>query len=600
MNLGKKIILSFFSISLLIAAIGITSNKYSNSLQKQLVSENATATRMVELTASIETYLYQSLFTLSSLNEVEDVDSEQITFDEPNAEMLTERFEYNIDQVKQAFDALEQLIELNMGDDFVAINELIIECDERFFLYEQLSLEWFELLNEDGEQSSTFFTTSISPYFRVNILPTISELREEVIHQQITENAMLDDQIQMSGYVIIFLSAFLLLTSVAIAFYLYRSIANPLKVLSKSAEALGVGDLDQQVEIHNDDEIGELAKAFNSMAMNLRKRTLARDYLDSIIESINEALLVTDDHHHIVGCNKAALNMLKMERAELIDRPLISVFSGELDLQTPGASQTISNLETEIIASDGQRVPILYSQSDLLNAKKEVVGKVVVATDITQRKIANEQIRKNLHEKNVLLAEIHHRVKNNLAVISGILQLQQQSTSNNRVKEVLTESQSRIQSISLVHERLYQSETLANIDYEIYVEDLLRELAKNTVMHNTAIKLIADVTSVKLDLVKAVPCSLLLNEIIIDRIKHAFKQDESGYIKVMLHQQNSEVTMSVIHNGSSARGFESNPKQTLGLTLMQTLIKQIHGNYSEIRSDEEATEQINIRFSLNS
>ncbi len=599
MNLGKKIVLSFFSISLLIAAIGITSNKYSNSLQKQLVSENATVTRMVELTASIETYLYQSLFTLSSLNAVEEVDSEQITFDEPNAEMLTERFEYNIGHVKQSFDALEQLISINVGDDFVAINELITECDERFFLYEQLSLEWLDLLSEDGEQSSTFFTTSISPYFRVNILPIISDLREEVIRQQITENARLDAQIQFSGYVIIFLSAILLLISVGIAFYLYRSIANPLKTLSKSAEALGAGDLDQQVEIKNDDEIGELAKAFNKMALNLRKRTLARDYLDSIIESINEALLVTDDHHHIVGCNKAALSMLKLERAELIDRPLRSVFSGELDLQTTGASHTITNLETEIIVSDGQRVPILYSQSDLLNAKEEVVGKVVVATDITQRKMANEQIRKSLDEKNILLAEIHHRVKNNLAVISGILQLQQQSTSNNRVKEVLTESQARIQSISLVHERLYQSETLANIDYDIYVEDLLRELANNTLLNNREVSLLADVSSVNLDLVKAVPCSLLLNEIIIDRIKHAFKHGESGFIKVMLHQQNTEVTMSVVHNGSNARGFGANPEQTLGLTLIQTLIKQIHGQYSEIRSPENATEQINISFLLN-
>lgn len=277
---------------MLIAAIGITSNKYSNSLQKQLVSENSTATRMVELTASIESYLYQSLFSLSSLNEVEDVGDDQITFDEPNAEMLIERFEYNIKQVHQAFDALEQVIQINQEVEYEEINQLIALSTERFLLYEQLSIEWLELRKEEIDPHSTFFTTSINPYFRVNILPIINELRQEVIHRQFSENARLDAQIQMAGYVIIILSAILLLISVGIAFYLYRSIANPLRMLSKSAEALGAGDLEQQVEIKNEDEIGELANSFNTMALNLRKRTLARDYLDSIIESINEALLL--------------------------------------------------------------------------------------------------------------------------------------------------------------------------------------------------------------------------------------------------------------------------------------------------------------------
>lgn len=583
---------------MLIAAIGITSNKYSNSLQKQLVSENATATRMVELTASIESYLYQSLFSLSSLNEVEDVGDDQITFDEPNAEMLIERFEYNIKQVHQAFDALEQVIQINQEVEYEEINQLIALSTERFLLYEQLSIEWLELRKEEIDPHSTFFTTSINPYFRVNILPIINELRQEVIHRQISENARLDAQIQMAGYVIIILSAILLLISVGIAFYLYRSIANPLRMLSKSAEALGAGDLEQQVEINNEDEIGELAKSFNTMALNLRKRTLARDYLDSIIESINEALFVTDDHQHIVGCNKAALNLLKLERSALIDRPLKSVFGQEFQSDISENTHTVANLEAEVVDAYGKHVPILYSSNDLKNAKSEIVGKVLVATDITQRKLANEQIRKNLHEKNILLAEIHHRVKNNLAVISGILQLQQQSSSNNQVKEVLTESQARIQSISLVHERLYQSETLANIDYSYYIKDLLRELSKSQVMQGKRIELSADVSPVKLDLVKAVPCSLLLNEIIVDRIKNAFKKGEEGFIKVHLKQIDSDVLLSVSHSGSNARGFDSNPKESLGLTLIQTLIKQIHGEYSEQRSSENETEQINIRFPI--
>lgn len=149
-----------------------------------------------------------------------------------------------------------------------------------------------------------------------------------------------------------------------------------------------------------------------------------------------------------------------------------------------------------------------------------------------------------------------------------------------------------------MHERLYQSETLANIDYSYYIKDLLRELSKSQVMQGKRIELSADVSPVKLDLVKAVPCSLLLNEIIVDRIKHAFKKGEEGFINVHLKQIDSDVFLSVSHSGSNARGFDSNPKESLGLTLIQTLIKQIHGEYSEQRSSENETEQINIRFPI--
>ena len=116
---------------------------------------------------------------------------------------------------------------------------------------------------------------------------------------------------------------------------------------------------------------------------------------------------------------------------------------------------------------------MLFSQSSLINANKEMVGKVYVATDISAQKKANERIRKSLQEKDVLLAEIHHRVKNNLAVVAGILQLQSYATKNEDVITALKESETRIKSISLVHEMMYQSESVSHIQYNKYVEDLI-------------------------------------------------------------------------------------------------------------------------------
>jgi len=595
-SLGTKILLSFFSISLLIATVGVTSNWYIRSILDQLVSKNAETTQMVELTANIENGLYQSLISLIALNDEDQPPDQSIILSEPTQQMHRSDFSSSIILIDQNLTELEQLIykEETWQGSHIYLDVQLVR--ERFQFYNQLSLEWLEFVVEDKEQAQQMFVTSLNPYFRNNIIPVITHLREEAIYQQSTENLALDLQINRANISIILIAAFLIFISVGMALYLYRSIANPLKKLNIVAQSLGTGNLEERVEITKGDEIGELAESFNSMASSLQKRTLARDYLDNIIESIHESLLVTDENGKIVGMNKAAEDLFRYKKAELIDKPLYELLEGELaNLQklTPKA-QFEGAVETELVTKKGARIPALFSESNLVNSKDEFVGKVVVATDITQRKRANERIRQSLKEKEILLAEIHHRVKNNLAVISGILQLQSQSSSNKQVVDALTESQTRIQSISLVHEMLYQSETMANIEYDEYVVDLATAISKLPLSRDKGITITTETEPVSLDLNTAVPCSLLLNEIIVDRLKTSFKEVTDGEIHVILRNLDTNAELSVEHNGTA--DSTTNPKETLGFTLIKTLINQLLGTYFEEYLESRDVHRIRIIF----
>jgi PAS domain S-box-containing protein len=466
MSLGPKILLSIFSLSLVIATIGVTSNWYTNSILNQLVQKNVETTSMVEQTAKLENRLYQSLILLIELKESQSEVIPTIELQSPTEKVLIQNFGVIIEEIKSHIIDLEgtisvhhELYQTHLTDDFE-------ELQRNFQFYEQLSIEWLEFRKENKSQSHHMFSNSLTPYFSNNIIPAISHLREDVMNQQIQENSKLDIQLRRASLFIIVITIILIFLSLGVALFIYNSIVNPLKNLSVGALAFGKGNLDERVEVKTNDEIGDLTSTFNKMASNLQKRTLARDYLDNIIESIQEALIVTDELGDIVGLNKSASDLLAYKKKKLIGKPLTQLLDEELaNLQHNSPKAILEHtIETTLTTKHGRKIPVLFSESDLINSKDEFVGKVVVATDITERNKANARIRASLKEKEILLAEIHHRVKNNLAVISGILELQSQSSNNKKVEEALTDSQTRIKSISLVHEMLYQSETLANIN----------------------------------------------------------------------------------------------------------------------------------------
>jgi PAS domain S-box-containing protein len=198
----------------------------------------------------------------------------------------------------------------------------------------------------------------------------------------------------------------------------------------------------------------------------------------------------------------------------------------------------------------------------------------------TQRKRTEEQIKASLKEKEVLLKEIHHRVKNNLQIISSLLNLQSESIKDTRILDIFKEGQNRIDSMALIHEKLYQSEDLDRVDFPEYIQELASNLYYSYEAGSKDIALTINVDNVQLGIDTAIPCGLIINELVSNSLKYAFPSGRSGEIIIDLHwQDDTELILRVSDNGI---GFPQNidfkNTKSLGLQLVIALTNQLDGN----------------------
>jgi two-component sensor histidine kinase len=199
-------------------------------------------------------------------------------------------------------------------------------------------------------------------------------------------------------------------------------------------------------------------------------------------------------------------------------------------------------------------------------------------TEIVERTRAEQELQASLEEKVVLLKEIHHRVKNNLQVISSLLNLQSQTIEDDDTLATLRDSQNRIRSMALIHERLYRSRDLSRIDLGEYVQSLSSFLIRSYRAYTRAVQLRVDADDVALSIDAAVPCGLIINELMSNALKHAFPDGREGEIRVAIKADNGLVQLSVGDNGV---GFPDDvdfrETESLGLQLVNTLVDQLDG-----------------------
>lgn len=216
--------------------------------------------------------------------------------------------------------------------------------------------------------------------------------------------------------------------------------------------------------------------------------------------------------------------------------------------------------------------------------------------DITKQQQAEEQLRESLEEKEILLSEVHHRVKNNLAVISGLLQLERFQADNEDIINILRNSESRVISIGKIHELLYQSHDFSNVQLEQYVSELVLHLQNSYPLDNQDIDIDLKIADFQINVNQALPVGLIVNELITNSIKNAFPQQESGQITVLIvEEEPNEIMVEVRDNG---KGLDMNvsefkEKGNLGFSLIRTLISQLNADF-EINSDNGTT----FRFSF--
>ncbi|MEG3224933.1 MAG: PAS domain S-box [Methanobacteriales archaeon Met13] len=233
-------------------------------------------------------------------------------------------------------------------------------------------------------------------------------------------------------------------------------------------------------------------------------------------------------------------------------------------------------LEQRVRTKDGWRW-IAWSDRAMLDKEGDVVAFVGVGRDITERKMAEDKTMKSLKEKELLLREVHHRVKNNLQIISTLLSLQSAQIKEESVNSLYRESQNRIRSIALIHENLYHSEDLASINFAGYVKNLITDLFDSYGVDSEIIKPILSIDNVIMGIETAIPCGLIINEIVSNSLKHGFKEGTDGEVELNLHETGKRrFTLTVKDNGSPfPHDFNFNSTDTLGLQLINSLVNQL-------------------------
>ncbi len=217
--------------------------------------------------------------------------------------------------------------------------------------------------------------------------------------------------------------------------------------------------------------------------------------------------------------------------------------------------------------------------------------------DITARKRDEARLRASLGEKEVLLAEVHHRVKNNLTIIYSLLQLQARQIADPDVVSMFKISQGRIRSLALVHEKLYRSPNMAEIDLADYVESLVREIVTSFHLKQKDVSVKVDVGTFSLGLDQLIPCGLIINELVSNAMKYAFGQTESPEMSVSFHKDAGGIcTLILRDNGVGLPdSFEVGQTQSLGLQIVSTLTEQLGGTL-RIERDGGAAFYVSFRI----
>jgi PAS domain S-box-containing protein len=245
------------------------------------------------------------------------------------------------------------------------------------------------------------------------------------------------------------------------------------------------------------------------------------------------------------------------------------------------------NQEFRIIKPGGKERWIHTKSFPVANETGEIYRVVGVTEDITQRKVSEEQIKQSLREKEVLLREIHHRVKNNLQIISSLLSLQTPNIKNKQDLEIFLDSQNRIRSMALVHEKLYQRKDLSGINLEEYVKDLTGILKESYRVKAELVDFDIEADDIMLNVDMSIGLGLIINELVSNAFKHAFPDNRRGAIKIRIKTgENDSLHLKISDNGVGfPEHIDFKNTESLGLQLVTTLVDQHWGKIELFRND---------------
>jgi len=367
---------------------------------------------------------------------------------------------------------------------------------------------------------------------------------------------------------------------------------------------IGVGVL-SQVQKANESRLRRMAEKRYSERLQL--------YIESL-EEATDCVLIADANKHLMYANNAINSILGVTPSRAVGRSILSLlFSDPSDaslaraglrsngrwhgeVKTRKGSEFVTT-EITIAAvhddSDNETAYVSIAR-DITGRKKteaelekhrlnleQIVGErtVELEHEIAENKAVQRELAESLKEKELLLKEVHHRVKNNMQVISSMLNIQAETIGDDVYSELLGESQQRIKSMSLIHENLYQSENVSEIDFEDYINMLAKSLHRFYSVQGVMVNLDIEVDNVLLDIETAVPCGIIINELISNSLKHAFEGKEGrGTISVRFKSVNCRYVLEIGDDGKGLpEGFALESSSSMGMEIVSILTQQLDG-----------------------
>ncbi|RLC57878.1 MAG: hypothetical protein DRH89_02465 [Candidatus Cloacimonadota bacterium] len=311
--------------------------------------------------------------------------------------------------------------------------------------------------------------------------------------------------------------------------------------------------------------------------------SIQKSYFENLFQMSPDALVILNNGVEIVQINSEFEKLFGYTEKEVIGKFINNlIVPEELNEESIGYAKAITSGKTISFESvrnhkNGTKIDIEAIGKPIKLGENQL-ALLVIYRDISVRKKHEQQIMRDLEEKEVLLKEVHHRVKNNMQVISSMLKLQSRYIDDKKALELFKNSQDRVKSMALIHERIYNSPDLASVNFEEYVRNLAHNLFVSSRINSNNVVLEIDIKNIAVNMNKAVPLGLIINELISNALKHAFPNERKGKLSISIKKKKDKFELIVADDGVGCKkDLEFEKADTLGLQLVHALTQQLKG-----------------------
>lgn len=329
--------------------------------------------------------------------------------------------------------------------------------------------------------------------------------------------------------------------------------------------------------------------------VDITARNRSQEMVRLAVEAAPNGMVMTNSTGLITLVNSQIETLFGYSREELIGMPIDVLVPLRFRENHPKVRKSYSHnpisrtmgkgRDLFALHKDGREFPVEIG----LNPLHTDLGTMILASvvDITERKKSEEKLKSSLREKEILLSEIHHRVKNNLQIIDSLIGMQSENVTNKQVLSAFQESQNRVRSIAMIHQILYESQDFSKVEIEHVMQILVENLTQSYGIGEDQVKINLDVASVHLPIDKSIPLGLIVNELISNILKHAFPRGKKGALFLKVRQNDSQEIEFVVEDNGIGIDENINLETTtsLGLSLVQTLVDQLGGTLDIHRSN---------------